>query len=166
MAKLISYAWPLCFVVAACANGNCRQIQSSKQFQSQNQNQDERQGPEQNLGQGALGAGASAQAGASGPSAGSKQVAKSKANVVGDATRVLVYKDDGSLQCAQGQAKTPAEMAKELKGIKIFSSLKKSDGLMHIQVCGSKTGQVNVFEILESDLPRAEKKAFKLWNLD
>ncbi len=84
-----------------------------------------------------------------------------------EAKRVLVYKDDGSLQCSKKKGMSPQEMAKDLSSdIQVFSNSKKSDGLMHIQVCGQKTGQVNVFEILESDLPAAQKKSFKLWNLD
>ena len=81
--------------------------------------------------------------------------------------RVLVYKDDESLQCSKKKGVPPQEMAKQLApAIQVFSSSKKSDGLMHIQVCGQKTGQLNVFELLESDLPKAQKKSFKLWNLD
>ncbi len=81
--------------------------------------------------------------------------------------RVLVYKDDGSLQCSKKKAKSPQEMAKELQPeVQVFSSSKRSDGLMHIQVCGQKTGQMNVFEILESDLAKAQKKSFKPWTLD
>ncbi len=79
----------------------------------------------------------------------------------------MIYKDDASLQCSKKKGKTPQEMTKELHPeIKVFTSSKKSDGLMHVQVCGQKTGQVNVFEILESDLAKAQKKSFKLWNLD
>jgi hypothetical protein len=80
--------------------------------------------------------------------------------------RVLVYKYDGSLQCGMGKGKSVKEMAKELEGIKIFSAVKKPDGLMHIQVCGSNTGMTNVYEILASDLPEAERKGFKLWKFE
>ncbi len=88
-------------------------------------------------------------------------------NSENESKRVLVYKDDGSLQCSKKKGKSPQEMAKELAPeVQSFSQSKRSDGLMHIQVCGQKTGQVNVFEILESDLAKAQRKSFKLWNLD
>ncbi len=77
--------------------------------------------------------------------------------------RVLVYKYDGSLQCGAGKAIPLDVMAKELNGIKIFSMVKKPDGLMHIQVCGSNTGMANVYEIPAKDLKRAEAKGFKKW---
>jgi hypothetical protein len=80
--------------------------------------------------------------------------------------RVFVYKYDGSLQCGQGKAVSVEAMAKQLKGIEIFSSNKKSDGLMHIQVCGSATGQANVFEIPAKSLKQAEAKGFKKWNFE
>ncbi len=76
---------------------------------------------------------------------------------------VFVFKYDGSLQCGQGQAIPIAEMAKQLDGIKIYSQVNRGDGLMHIQVCGSTTGQANVYEIAETDLDKAIKKGFKPW---
>lgn len=80
--------------------------------------------------------------------------------------RVLVYKYDGSLQCGKGKAQTVEAMAKELAGIQIFSSLKKPDGMMHIQVCGSITGMANVYEIAAKDLPKAEAKGFQRWSFE
>lgn len=77
--------------------------------------------------------------------------------------RVLVYKYDGSLQCGQGKAIGVDVMKKDLSGITVFSSVKKPDGLMHIQVCGSATGMANVFEIPAKDLKKAESKGFKKW---
>lgn len=77
--------------------------------------------------------------------------------------RVLVYKYDGSLQCGQGKAIPLEIMARQLQGVTIFSSYKKADGLMHIQVCGSPTGIANVYEIAAKDLPLAEGKGFKKW---
>lgn len=74
---------------------------------------------------------------------------------------VFVYKADGSLQCGQGQGMKPEDMEKQLKGIKVHSRENRSDGLMHIQVCGSPTGQINVFEIDASSLKNAEKRGFK-----
>ncbi len=80
--------------------------------------------------------------------------------------RVLVYKYDGSLQCKMGKAISVEKMAKDLQGIQIFSSFKKQDGLMHIQACGSITGQANVYEIPSQYLKQAEAKGFKKWSFD
>ncbi|MBX3022313.1 MAG: hypothetical protein KF799_11625 [Bdellovibrionales bacterium] len=84
--------------------------------------------------------------------------------VAGD--RVFVYKYDGSLQCKMGKPVAVEVMAKELQGITIFSSVKKPDGLMHIQVCGSATGIANVYEIPSKDLKKAESKGFKKWSFE
>jgi len=85
---------------------------------------------------------------------------------VATSRKVKVYKYDGSVQCSQRKAVDLDVMARDLKGINIFSSKKQSDGLMHIQVCGSPTGMANVYEILEADLPRAEKAGFKKWTFE
>jgi hypothetical protein len=77
--------------------------------------------------------------------------------------RVLVYKADGSLQCNQGQKISLDEMAKELSGIKIYSKLNKSDGKMRIQLCGSPTGNCNLYEIDRENLDQALKIGFKEW---
>ncbi len=136
MAKLTSPIWILSFVLAACASGNCRQIHTQDKLPTIASNDLTPPAPEP------------------------------KATEMTDEKRVLVYKNDGSLQCSKVKAQSPEEMVKELKGIKIFSSVKKSDGLMHVQACGTPSGKVNVFEILEKDLPSAQKKGFKFWNLD
>lgn len=80
--------------------------------------------------------------------------------------RVFVYKYDGSLQCQKGKAISVDVMAKELKGISILSSVKKSDGMMHIQVCGTITGMANVYEIRTKSLKQAESRGFKKWNFE
>lgn len=75
---------------------------------------------------------------------------------------VLVYQPDGSLQCGMGKKVSLETMEKQLLGgIKVFSRDNRSDGLMRIQVCGSPTGMINVFEISETDLPEALKRGFK-----
>lgn len=89
-----------------------------------------------------------------------EEIAASKAK------KVRIFKYDGSLQCGQGKAISVEAMARELKGIKIFSMEKKNDGLMHIQVCGSITGMANVYEIAEKDLPKAEKLDFRVWKYE
>jgi hypothetical protein len=80
--------------------------------------------------------------------------------------RVFVYKYDGSLQCKMGKPITLDAMAKELGTIPVFSKAKKTDGLMHIQVCGSITGMANVFEIPVKFLKAAESKGFKKWSFE
>ncbi len=80
--------------------------------------------------------------------------------------KVKVYKYDGSLQCGQGKAVSVEQMGNDLKKVTVFSSQKKSDGLMHIQVCGSPTGMANVYEIFEADLAKAEKAGFKMWSFE
>ncbi|KYG65281.1 hypothetical protein AZI87_12050 [Bdellovibrio bacteriovorus] len=80
--------------------------------------------------------------------------------------RVKVHKPDGSLQCGQGKAIPVAEMQKQLKGIKVYSSSNQNDGMMRIQVCGSPTGMSNVYEIDRKDLEAALKLGFKEWTLE
>lgn len=78
--------------------------------------------------------------------------------------RVLVYKYDGSLQCEMGSGVSLDAMAKELKGITVYSKQRRHDGLMHAQVCGSRTGYANVYEISAKDLEEAQARKFQLWN--
>lgn len=80
--------------------------------------------------------------------------------------RVKVYKSDGSLQCGQGKQISLAEMQKELKGIHVYSSINKNDGMMRIQLCGSPTGNHNVYEIDRKDLEAALKAGFKEWTFE
>jgi hypothetical protein len=80
--------------------------------------------------------------------------------------RVRVFKPDGSLQCGQGRAIPLTEMEKDLKGIKTYSSINKNDGMMRIQVCGSPTGNSNIYEIDRKDLPAAIKNGFKEWTFE
>jgi len=78
--------------------------------------------------------------------------------------KVFVYKYDGSKQCGMGKKIPLDTMAKELKKIKIYSKANKSDGMMHIQACGSGTGMTNTYEIDAKDLSAAEKLGFKKWD--
>lgn len=80
--------------------------------------------------------------------------------------RVKVYKSDGSLQCGQGKQIALAEMQKQLTGIQVYSSANKNDGMMRIQVCGSPTGNHNVYEIDRKDLEAALKAGFKEWTFE
>ncbi|MNL53665.1 hypothetical protein D3C87_1769290 [compost metagenome] len=57
-------------------------------------------------------------------------------------------------------------MEKDLKGIKTYSSINKNDGMMRIQVCGSPTGNSNIYEIDRKDLAAALKAGFKEWTFE
>lgn len=77
---------------------------------------------------------------------------------------VKIFKYDGSLQCGQGQAVSPEDMKKEFsEGVVIYSSDKKTDGLMHSMRCGANSGKANVYEIATKDLPAAKKLGYKEW---
>lgn len=80
-----------------------------------------------------------------------------------DLGHLTVSKPDGSLQCQARPGIPLDEMAKkELVGVKILSSEKKSDGLMRIQSCGSATGMLNTYTIRHQDLRTAQKAGFTL----
>jgi hypothetical protein len=76
---------------------------------------------------------------------------------------IKIYKYDGSRQCGQGTLMGLEAMAKELKGIAIFSQENKNDGMMRIQMCGAPTGNANIYEINVSDMKKAFKKGFREW---
>ena len=82
------------------------------------------------------------------------------------ADRVRVSKPDGSLQCGQGKATAISEMQKQLKDIHVYSAENKNDGLMRIQLCGSPTGNHNVYEINRKDLSKALSYGFIEWTFD
>ena len=79
---------------------------------------------------------------------------------------VKVYKADGTLQCGQGKKISISDMQKDLKDIKVYSSENKNDGMMRIQLCGSPTGNANVYEIDRKDLEAALKLGFKEWTAE
>lgn len=74
-----------------------------------------------------------------------------------DSKTAVVYKYDGTLMCGEGKEIKLDEMAKDFAraGISIVSQKKATDGLMHIQLCGSISGNVNAYEIASSDLQKA-----------
>jgi hypothetical protein len=80
-------------------------------------------------------------------------------------SKVWVFKYDGSIQC--GAAGMPLEeMIKELDSIKTFGSEKRPDGLMRAQICGASSGITNRFLITKSDLDKATRLGFKLWDFE
>lgn len=74
---------------------------------------------------------------------------------------ISVYKYDNSKQCEWSSGVPLKTMQKELKGIKVFKAVQQSDGKMYASVCGGPTGMINVYEIAEKDLNKAEKLGFK-----
>lgn len=77
--------------------------------------------------------------------------------------RLRVYKSDGSRQCDKRGGVSLEVMERELAGIPVYGKAKRSDGLMHIQVCGSPTGMINLFEIDLTNLKQAEERGFRRW---
>ncbi len=78
------------------------------------------------------------------------------------ASNVSIFKYDGSKQCEKDSGTSLETMQRrELKGIKVIKSSKQPDGNMHASVCGGGTGMMNVYEISEKDLNKAEKRGFK-----
>lgn len=76
---------------------------------------------------------------------------------------VRVYRYDGTLQCGMGKRVSIEDMQKELKDIPVLSSAHLNDGLMRIQLCGSPTGDANVYEIEETHLEKAKSLGFREW---
>jgi hypothetical protein len=133
-------------VFIGCASGKCLQTANAEKAAAAN-------------------ASASQTTGASGASA-SGATAKESMKPESKLDRVKVFKADGSLQCGQGKAIAASEMQKDLGDIKVYSSANKNDGMMRIQVCGSPTGNANVYEIDRKNLEAALKKGFKEWTFD
>ena len=80
--------------------------------------------------------------------------------------RALVAKKDGSKQCEkadQSSAKSVEAMKSELKDIKVYDMAKQQDGVMRIALCGSPTGDYNVYEIGEEDVKKASGFGFVRW---
>jgi hypothetical protein len=142
----------LSLALVACASGNCHQIKNEKAHPAAPAGSPEAALPQVNSTPAVAGKSA-------------KPAVPSSGNDPAGST-VLIYKYDGSLQCAMGKGLSPEEMEKDLGSVKALSRNKRSDGLMHIQVCGQPTGMVNVYEINSKSLPDAEKRGFKKWNLD
>lgn len=82
-----------------------------------------------------------------------------------DSQIVSVYKSDGSLQCqVDNLGIPPTTMQVELMDhdIQIHNAYKTHDGLMHIQLCGTPTDNINVFEISVVDIEKAQTLGFVL----
>lgn len=76
---------------------------------------------------------------------------------------LFVFRPDGTIQCGKSSGVTLDSMEQELRsaGIKVFSSRKGYDGREGIALCGAPTGQINIYEILSSDVSEALRLGFK-----
>lgn len=134
--KSIIYFLGFCLLMG-CATGNCRQTKDSE----------------------------AKQLAANSPAPQPTEIPATKP-IPGPAEKVKVFKYDGSLQCGMGKAISPEDMKKDLKSLTVHSATSRADGLMHIQQCGTPTGQANVFEIDKANLSEAKKRGFKEWTFD
>lgn len=78
---------------------------------------------------------------------------------------VQIFHRTGEQQCGMEKPK-PMEYFEGLlakKRIKVIEGHIRSDGLMHMQVCGAPTDQIYVFTIPEKFLKQAEKLGFRQW---
>ena len=75
---------------------------------------------------------------------------------------VKIYKADESLQCEPNTGLSLEDMAKQLSSIKILSQERKHDGKIRITLCGAPTGYVNIYEIKQDDLAKANDLGFKI----
>ena len=73
---------------------------------------------------------------------------------------IFISKPDGSLQCGMKSGMSLEHMQEQLGSITILSSEKKHDGLMRVQACGATTGMLNVYEIRQQDLSKAQSLGF------
>jgi hypothetical protein len=78
-------------------------------------------------------------------------------------TTIFVSKSDESKQCDAASGVSLSEMQTQLNEITVYSAVKKSDGLMHIALCGAETGNYNVYEIAAIDIEKATKIGFSEW---
>ena len=79
------------------------------------------------------------------------------------ASTLFVFKPDGTIHCNKSPGMTLDRIGQELSsaGIKVFSSRKGYDGREGIALCGTPTGQINVYEIASSDVFEALRLGFK-----
>ena len=74
-----------------------------------------------------------------------------------------VYKPDGTRHCDKSPGISLHDMAAELTrhGVRVYAQRKSYDGREGIAVCNNVTGSINVYEIADSDLPRALQLGFQ-----
>jgi type IV pilus biogenesis protein CpaD/CtpE len=119
-----------------CASGKCRQKKTNKDFVQQARNLPE------------------------------FQKKQPKKVTYEDLKIIQVHVPDGSLQCEANSQKPVNSFKQKLEnnGIKVIKVSHVSDGAIRIQVCGSPTGMLYVFEIQQVDLEKAKKLGFQVHN--
>ncbi|MBK9294014.1 MAG: hypothetical protein IPM57_06145 [Oligoflexia bacterium] len=88
------------------------------------------------------------------------------AQVPREETFITIFKDSGEKQC-QPKSQIPiSKMKTQLESAKIpvLEYKTQNDGQMHIQVCGSTTGELHTFLIEKKYLPKAKKLGYGVWN--
>ena len=75
---------------------------------------------------------------------------------------IEVCKYDGSIQC-ESQGISLEVMEEELKreGIRVLGKRKGDDGRIYPAMCGGRNGSLNIYQILEKDVAKAENLGFK-----
>jgi hypothetical protein len=119
--------------LVACASGKCRQKKDEKTFVEQVENL---------------------------PHFKTKEAKSIKP---GDLDTVKIYKADGTRQCEPTRPIPATELKTQLEtnGVKVLKIEHTTDGVMHIQVCGSETGKIYVFDIQRLHLQKALKMGYK-----
>ena len=76
---------------------------------------------------------------------------------------VWVGEPDGAKSCEPGSGKGPSKGVERLKaaGIAVEESRKGSDGKMYAQMCGGKTGSMNLHRIPKDSLAVALQQGFQ-----
>ena len=76
--------------------------------------------------------------------------------------KIWISKPDGSKQCGMAKGLDSKSGAAELTklGITVFQSRKSQDGLMHMAMCGSATGDTIELQIPKSQLDIAERNGY------
>ena len=76
---------------------------------------------------------------------------------------IFVFKLDGTKHCESNSEVELDSMELELTsiGITVISKRKGYDGREGIAICGSPTGQINIYEIISRNLPNAVKLGFE-----
>lgn len=85
------------------------------------------------------------------------------AQQAGTPETAYVYKPDGTRHCDTSPGISPGSMAEELirSGIPVRMRRKSYDKREGVALCGNATGGINVYEIAESDLPKALELGFR-----
>jgi hypothetical protein len=63
---------------------------------------------------------------------------------------------------SEGEPVEAARKALEQAGVKVLEGKRADDGMMHMQMCGADTGQLNAFQISRADLEKAVAAGFAL----